>query len=212
MRVAVVGPGKIGGTIAASLARAGHEVVICGSRRPEALADEALRLGVAGAGSLRDCVDRSDVVVLSLPFFCVHEIPRDAFDSRIVIDAMNFWVHRDGAAAASATGLTSSESVQARFPKAKVVKALNTLKWDALGHLARRRGHPDRLVIPISGDCLASMCIAARVVDDVGFDPLVVGSLRSGGVLQQPGGSLHGAQLHLSDLCSTRATSLTVRL
>ena len=208
VRIAVIGPGKIGATVATGLARAGHTVAIAGSRSPAELEALARTLGVAESGSVTHCVERSDVVVVSIPFGRHVSLPAAPFTGRVVIDAMNYWVSRDGADQRLESGdVTSSELLQAYLSEAKVVKGLNTMKWETLRDGGRRKGDPKRLIIPLSGDDSGAVCDAAELVDDLGFDSVNVGPLRTGGLLQQPEGRLHGILVTSSgwsDLFSTK--------
>ena len=193
MRVAVIGPGKIGATVAMGLARAGHTIVIAGSRPLVDLEALANKLGLAGSGSTSECVARSEAVLLSLPFGCHVALPVDPFAGRVVVNAMNYWTARDGAnEQLESRDVTSSELVQQRLSGSKLVKSLNTMKWEMLRDGGRRRGHPERLIVPVSGDDAEAVSVAAELVDDLGFDCVNVGSLREGGLLQQPEGRLHG--------------------
>ncbi|HZV94219.1 MAG TPA: NADP oxidoreductase, partial [Caldimonas sp.] len=74
-------------------------------------------------------------------------------------------VERDG------IGVTT----QKYLPGARVVRAFNTLGYTLLAREADRA--PPRLAIPIAGDDAAAVQVAAGLVRDAGFDPVVVGSL-----------------------------------
>lgn len=121
---------------------------------------------------------------------------------------MIYWVSRDGSDQRLERGdLTSSELVQAYLSESKVVKGLNTMKWETLRDGGRSKGDPERLIIPLSGDDSGAVCVAAELVDDLGFDSVNVGPLRIGGLLQQPEGRLHGLLVTSSgwsDLFSTK--------
>ena len=45
MKIGIIGSGKIGGTLASLLLKAGHEVVIANSRGPESLGELVAKLG-----------------------------------------------------------------------------------------------------------------------------------------------------------------------
>jgi predicted dinucleotide-binding enzyme len=45
MKIGIIGSGKIGGTLASLLLKAGHEVVIANSRGPESLGEVGAKLG-----------------------------------------------------------------------------------------------------------------------------------------------------------------------
>jgi predicted dinucleotide-binding enzyme len=58
------------------------------------------------------------------------------------------------------------------------VKAFNTLNFKALQSEAHRGG--DRVGIPLAGDSNDTLEIAAKLVRDAGFDPVIVGALVRG--------------------------------
>jgi len=64
------------------------------------------------------------------------------------------------------------------FPGSRWVKAFNTVYFKTLESEAHRKG--DRVGIPLAGDDPDALEIAARLVRDAGFDPVVVGSLARG--------------------------------
>ena len=84
-------------------------------------------------------------------------------------------------------GSTSSEIVLRRMPRARMVKAFNTIYYE---HLATRgrKDLPleDRHAIYIAGDDQYAKEIVAGLIRDIGFAPVDTGGLREGGRLQEP--------------------------
>jgi glutamyl-tRNA reductase len=67
LRIGIIGAGRIGGTLAALWAKAGHEVLVS-SRHPEQLQELARSLGPRGrAGTPREAAVFGDVVLVSGP-------------------------------------------------------------------------------------------------------------------------------------------------
>ena len=64
------------------------------------------------------------------------------------------------------------------FPGARWVKAFNTVNFKVLEREAHREG--DRVGIPLAGDDPDALEIAAGLVRDAGFEPVVVGPLARG--------------------------------
>jgi len=64
------------------------------------------------------------------------------------------------------------------FPKARWVKAFNTVYFKTLASEAHRAG--DRVGIPLASDDRGALETAAQLVRDAGFDPVVVGPLARG--------------------------------
>ena len=61
------------------------------------------------------------------------------------------------------------------LPGTRLVRAFNTLSYKVLAQEAHRSG--DAVAIPIAGDDQAALGVAAGLVRDAGFDPVVVGGL-----------------------------------
>jgi predicted dinucleotide-binding enzyme len=97
---------------------------------------------------------------------------------KVVLDANNAYPARDGetATAASAHAGGSSAWVASILPGARVVKAFNTVYFKVL----LERAHKGALGIPLAGDDAAALAIAKRLVEDAGFQPVVVGPLAAG--------------------------------
>lgn len=185
--------GRIGRAIAALGRAAGLDVSVAASRPPE-----EIRAEVEGAApgarpvSVEDAA-RADIVVLALPMSRLAQLPADAFRGSLVVDAMNYWWELDGARPDLDDPTTStSETVQAYLPRARVVKALGHVSAYALEELARQAGHEERLAMAIAGDDAADVAAVGSLVDALGFDPVPAGGLAEG-VRFEPGTELFGA-------------------
>jgi predicted dinucleotide-binding enzyme len=183
MRIGIIGAGMIGSTMARLLVQAGHEVKIS-SRHPEALRDLARSLGArASAGTPREAAAFGEVVLLAVPLKAVPGLAEDLgalLDGTIVLDTGNAYQGRDGTVAREAERHPRGSGGWAAslFPGARWVKALNTVYFKTLETEAHKTG--DRLGIPLASDDHAAMDVAARLVSDAGFDPVVVGALLRG--------------------------------
>jgi predicted dinucleotide-binding enzyme len=202
MRIGVIGSGKIGGTVARLAAEAGHEVAIANSRGPESVEPLAAEIGHGTrAATVKDACNFGIAVVVAVPLMALGQLPADALAGRIVIDAMNYYPNRDGNIAELDSGdLTSSELTARHLRRARVVKSFNTMRWTDLGE----RGDPsadfdDRLAMYIAGDDEDAKMTVAGLIDQFGFAPLDVGSLRDGGRQLQPGSPVYAESLTLAD-------------
>ncbi len=183
MRIGIIGAGMIGSTLARLWADAGHEIRLA-SRHPDSLAPLVAGLGPqASAGTPADAAAFGEVVMLTVPLKAIPELARELaprLSAKIVLDTGNAYERRDGAAAreASAHSHGSAAWAAAYFPGARWVKAFNTVYFKTLETEAHRRGDP--VGIPLAGDDPEALDVAARLVRDAGFDPVIVGPLARG--------------------------------
>ncbi|MEY2516754.1 MAG: 8-hydroxy-5-deazaflavin:NADPH oxidoreductase [bacterium] len=189
LRLGIVGAGKLATTIARAAVAAGYDVAMSGSGSADdiALTVDVLAPG-ARAATTGEVVRHADIIVLAVPMHRFRELPRDSFDGRILVDAMNYWQPVDGAdpqLAAAAAG--TSAVVQERFPSARVVKSLNQLGYHELDEHRRPRGAPDRVAIAAAGDDPAAVRAVMRLIDRLGFDPVDAGPLVHGLALAPDG-------------------------
>ena len=198
MRVGVIGSGRIGGTVAALLAAAGHDVRIANSRGPASLRDlGAERLRPA---TVEEAAAHGEVVVVATPLTAYDALPRDALAGTVVVDAGNYYPSRDGhVAALDDDRTTSTEWLAAKLPGARVVKAFNTVHWEILRDKGDADAGDERLVVLVAGDDADAKQRVERLIEDIGFAPVDQGGLADGGRLQQPGAERYGKVLTLRE-------------
>jgi 8-hydroxy-5-deazaflavin:NADPH oxidoreductase len=157
------------------------------SRGPASLSTLISELGPETQAMDKDDAARfADVILLAVPWHVEEALPAaQLLRGKIVIDAMNPYNPAGGFFDLGKS--TSSEIVLRRIPGARLVKAFNTIYYE---HLATRgRGDlpaEDRHAIYLAGDDPEAKSIVARLISDIGFAPVDTGSLREGGLLQQP--------------------------
>jgi hypothetical protein len=173
----------IGSTMAKLWADAGHTVLVA-SRHPEELEPLAASLGEnASAGAPVDAAAFGEVVMLTVPLAAMPQLASDLAPSlagKVVLDTGNAYEKRDGAAALEATRHPKGSAgwAAAMFPGARWVKAFNTVYFKVLEREAHREG--ERVGIPLASDDQQALEIAAGLVRDAGFDPVIVGALARG--------------------------------
>jgi len=146
----------------------------------------ALGDGVS-AGTVDDAAS-AGIVVIAVPWDRVPEAVRGlTWDRQVVIDATNDF------AADDLQGRTSSELVADLVPRARVVKAGNTLGADVLGSDPQEAG--GRRVIFVSGDGSDAKAHVVALFQDAGFAAIDLGDLVTGGAMQEIHHPLAGVNL-----------------
>lgn len=194
--LAIAGAGKLGIVLAQLALKAGYTVYIAGSG-PAAkirLSVEVLAPG-AIATTLADATSRADIIILALPLGKYQSVPKDALANKLVIDAMNYWWEVDGEREDLRSPETStSELVQAYFDSAHIVKSFSHMGYHHLLDEAKPAGTTGRKAIAIAGDIAEDTQTVAQLVDDLGFDPLLIGKLSAGKQLE-PGHAAFGTNV-----------------
>jgi len=183
-----IGAGVVAQAVARHLVAAGHRVTLSNSRGPATLAEVVAALGpLASAGTVADAA-RADMVFLTVMWPDVQAALADlpSWDGRILVDATNQFAKLDPVEVADLGDQTGSEWVATLAPKARVLKAFNTLHAK---YIVPDPRHPaGRQVLFYAGDDTAAKTTFHEVTDGLGFAPVNVGGLRDGGLLMQVGG------------------------
>jgi predicted dinucleotide-binding enzyme len=173
MRIAILGAGGVGRSLATGWTRAGHDVVF-GSRAPTP--EKAAEAGWPVLG-LAESVAGADAIVLAVPFNAVGEVLAGCGDltGRVLIDATN--PLRMGAAGLELSighDTSAGEQVAALAPGAAVFKTLNQIGHEAM---ADNAGFPVRPVMFVAGDDNARKPVALQLVSDLGFEAVDAGGI-----------------------------------
>jgi predicted dinucleotide-binding enzyme len=121
--------------------------------------------------------------MLTVPLKAIPDLGNDVrqeLQDKIVLDTGNAYERRDGLAATEATAHPKGSAgwSAAMFPGARWVKAFNTVYFKTLETEAHRDG--DRVGILLASDDADALDVAAGLVEDAGFDPVILGELARG--------------------------------
>jgi predicted dinucleotide-binding enzyme len=181
LKIGFIGSGNIGGAIGELLAKAGHEVLFS-SRNPDNLKPLVARVGPrARAGTPQEAIAFGDVVFLGVPYSSMPQISQDharELKGKIVLDAGNPNVRRDGPMAEAAVAKGAGVATAEYLPGARIVRGFNQLNFKVFLSEAHRAG--DRVAVPLASDDSQALAVASRLVTDAGFEPVVVGPLAAG--------------------------------
>jgi predicted dinucleotide-binding enzyme len=195
MKIGIIGSGNIGSTVGTLWVKAGHPVLFS-SRHPDQLKPLVDGLGpLARAGMVREALAFGQVVFIGVPYGAYPQIGNDyakEFMGKIVLDAGNAVLARDGEVGKEArengVGLTSAKYLAG----ARIVRAFNTLNFRRLASLSNRSG--GRIAIPIASDDEEALKVASGLVQDAGFEPVIIGSLERSKYFAR-GGPLYGQEI-----------------
>lgn len=174
MNIAIIGAGNVGKALAGASVKAGHRLTVS-SEHPENAQFLADQVGARAVASNRDAVAAADIVLLAVPYDAALDVVEElagALDGKIVVDATN--QVRPDVSGLIYEGTSVAEMIQARAPKAKVVKAFNTA-------LAARQAEPTvedtKLDGYVAGDDAQAKATVLDYVRSLGFHPIDAGPL-----------------------------------
>ena len=204
--IAVLGAGHVGPAIARMALAAGYQVSIAASGDPEkiALITQVLVPGAEPRWAA-DAVEGSDVVVLAIPLHKFAAFDPALVADKLVVDMMNYWPPIDGVQEMfDDRRFGSSEIVQQRLARSRIVKTFNHLGYHELEDERRPVGSQDRRALGVAGDDPDAVDVVANVIERIGYDTVRLNSLRAGRILQ-PGGPVFGVSLRRTEF--ERATA-----
>jgi 8-hydroxy-5-deazaflavin:NADPH oxidoreductase len=170
MKVAILGAGKIGSTLAAKWSQAGHSVMygVRDQQSPK-LAAVQERVGPLPAATIARAIAFGDAVVWAVPGATVAALAREhatALAGKIMIDASN----NVGSAQMSALSVLT-----AQVPDARIFRAFNTLGWENFA---------DPVIAGVQADLFycghddpRARSLVEGLIYDVGLRPIYIGGL-----------------------------------
>lgn len=183
MKIGVIGSGNMGCGLGKIWAKKGHEVIFSYSRSQEKLNSLAASLPNAKAGTPAEAA-QADVILLSVRWSDLPDALKQAgpLNNKIVIDCTN---PLKPDLSGLELGYTSSaaEEIVRMAPGAKVVKAFNTAFAQVYEEKSRLFGSR-RASMFYCGDDAGAKSVAAKLITDVGFDPVDCGPLTAARLLE----------------------------
>jgi 8-hydroxy-5-deazaflavin:NADPH oxidoreductase len=193
-KIAILGAGKVGTSLARVAVEAGYQVDIAASAAPDRirLIIDVLAPG-AQAVTAAEAVVGADLVVLALPLHKFRHLDAGLLGGHVVLDIMNYWTPIDGEISEFDDAPEgTSVLVQEAIPAARVVKTLNHIGYHELEEQRRPAGAADRIALGAVGDDREAVAQVLAFLERIGFDAIDGGPLVNG-VAFQPGSPLFGA-------------------
>lgn len=166
--------------VAAVATQYGHEVMLSNTRGPKTLFSLTGTLGCA-AGSPQEAAEFGEIVLIAIPFGGYLTVPVAALAGKIVLNANNYYVERDGNIAELDSGEYSTSELLARhLPASIVIQAFNAITAADIERDRLPAGSPNRRALPIAGDDPVAKQRVAALIDELGFDVVDAGALSEG--------------------------------
>jgi predicted dinucleotide-binding enzyme len=168
----------MGGKLGTLLARAGHEVTFSYARTEQKLKRLARR-AQASYGSPRDAAQDADAVVLAVHWLRFDEVLAQAGDlaGKVIINT-SLGMNEENTELVVAHTTSAAEELAKKVPKARAVAAFNTIPSEVLFSVFEGRRKRSRPSLVYCGDDKGAKRVAARLIRDVGFEPVDAGPLR----------------------------------
>lgn len=165
-RIAILGKGNVGAALARGLSRAYSHVQSVGK-------DQAAQ---------RAAATQAEVVILAVPFPALGDVVKSvgtALDGKVVVDATNPL----DANMNLALGYTTSgaEELQKKVPRARVVKAFNTVFAQ---HMENGKLGDAPLTVFMAADDATAKQTVATLAKDIGFETVDAGPLKNARLLE----------------------------
>lgn len=183
MKIAIVGPGKLGSTLGRLWVGKGHDVTVTFSRDPAKLAAIASEIGARSA-PVKEAVAGADVVVLTTKWAAVADALAQAgsFSGKVVLDCTNTMSPRT--TADGKPELRSCAEVLAEMaPGAKIVKTFNQAFQQILAADSRLFDGQKPTMFHC-GDDAAAKQVAAQLIEETDFEAVDAGPLENARLIE----------------------------
>lgn len=180
MRVGILGSGLMGGKLGTIFARAGHEVVFSYARSEQKLKRLAREAnGKARAGRPGEAAQEADAVLLAVHWSRIEDVLKQAGDlAGKVIVSCCLPMDAGNTRLIVANSSSGAEELARKVPRAQVVSAFQTVPSEVLFAVFEAKRKRLRPSLVYCGDDGGGKTVAAKLIQDAGFDPVDGGPLR----------------------------------
>ena len=192
IKIGVIGSGNVGSAIGRVWANAGHPVMFASRNLDH---DKQLAAGIgpnAHAGTPAEAAAFGEALLFAVPYGALPDLGKALVGSitgKVLIDACNPFPGRDGEIAKRAREQGAGRVSAELLPGARIVRAFNAIGAGSMGQAHEK---PGRIGMPIAGDDKEAIEIASRLIREIGYEPVLVGSLEDKGKYLMPGTPLAG--------------------
>jgi 8-hydroxy-5-deazaflavin:NADPH oxidoreductase len=163
MKIAIIGTGNVGGTLAAKWAHKGHTIHLGVKDQNNFKGKELLKNPNTQVYNVHDAVRNSEVVLIATPATAVIEVVKSLGDTsgKIIIDSMNILMGRGPQGYKHTTGaiLDNTQSKE-------VVKCFNTTGFN---NMQNPDYHGTAIDMFVAGDSVKGKEVAMQLAKDAGF-------------------------------------------
>ena len=163
MKIAIIGTGNVGGTLATKWAQAGHDIYLGVRNTADFKGKELLSNPNTQVFSITEAVQKADVILLSVPAMNTIETVKLLGDTtgKIIIDAMNIIMNKGPEDFTNTT-----DAILANTPSKDVVKCFNTTGYNNMENTIYNSVAIDMFVC---GDSAKGKETATQLATDTGF-------------------------------------------
>ena len=179
-KVAVIGLGNIGKTVATNLVKGNRKVIVAGHKIEDAKTLASKLGGLAKASDVKTAIKESDIIIMAVWFSTIQKLFKQhstELHGKIIIDPSNPIAPDGNGGFKKIIGAEESagQILNGLLPSgAKLVKALGSL---GAGSLAGEAFHnPNKVLFYASDDKSVNNAVEA-LIKDSGFEPVSIGEL-----------------------------------
>lgn len=179
MRIGILGSGLMGSKLGTVFVRAGHDVIFSYSRSRKKLEKLAKDAGAhAHVGTPADATKDADAVLLAVHWSRVDDVLAQAgtLAGKVLLSCA-LPMSKDDTQMVIGHTTSGAETLATKVPQAHVVSAFSTVPSEVLFPVFERRGKESPPDVVYCGDDKEAKKKAARLIRDVGFNPLDAGPL-----------------------------------